>query len=90
MRQYKTYLFDFDYTLVDSSNGIVMCFRHVLDKHGYKNVDDRAIKRTIGMTLDDAFALLTGVSGREVLVSASVSNLFKILIINTQQIIQLE
>lgn len=69
MRQYKTYLFDFDYTLVDSSNGIVMCFRHVLDKHGYKNVDDRAIKRTIGMTLDDAFALLTGVSGREVLVS---------------------
>lgn len=60
MRQYKTYLFDFDYTLVDSSNGIVMCFRHVLDKHGYKNVDDRAIKRTIGMTLDDAFALLTG------------------------------
>ena len=69
MRQYKTYLFDFDYTLVDSSNGIVMCFRHVMDKHGYKNVDDRAIKRTIGMTLDDAFALLTGVSGREVLVS---------------------
>ena len=69
MRQYKTYLFDFDYTLVDSSNGIVMCFRHVLDKHGYKNVDDGAIKRTIGMTLDDAFALLTGVSGREVLVS---------------------
>ena len=57
MRQYKTYLFDFDYTLVDSSNGIVMCFRHVLDKHGYKNVDDRAIKRTIGMTLDDAFSL---------------------------------
>ena len=27
---YKTYLFDFDYTLADSSRGIVKCFRIVL------------------------------------------------------------
>ena len=27
---YTTYLFDFDYTLADSSRGIVTCFRNVL------------------------------------------------------------
>lgn len=30
---YKTYLFDFDYTLADSSRGIVTCFRNVLKWH---------------------------------------------------------
>ena len=29
-KTYKAYLFDFDYTLADSSRGIVMCFRNVL------------------------------------------------------------
>ena len=28
---YTTYLFDFDYTLADSSRGIVTCFRNVLN-----------------------------------------------------------
>ena len=32
---YTTYLFDFDYTLADSSRGIVTCFRNVLTRHGY-------------------------------------------------------
>ena len=32
---YKTYLFDFDYTLADSSRGIVKCFRIVLTRHQY-------------------------------------------------------
>lgn len=31
---YTTYLFDFDYTLADSSRGIVTCFRNVLHRHG--------------------------------------------------------
>lgn len=30
MKTYQTYLFDFDYTLADSSRGIVICFRNVL------------------------------------------------------------
>lgn len=30
---YTTYLFDFDYTLADSSRGIVTCFRNVLNRH---------------------------------------------------------
>ena len=60
-KQYTTYLFDFDYTLADSSRGIVTCFRHVLDRHGFTAVTDDAIKRTIGKTLEDSFALLTGI-----------------------------
>lgn len=59
---YTTYLFDFDYTLADSSCGIVTCFRLVLDRHGYAEVTDEEIKRTIGHTLEDSFSLLTGVA----------------------------
>lgn len=59
---YKTYLFDFDYTLVDSSRGIVKCFRTVLTRHGYSAVTDEAIKRTIGKTLEESFSILTGIT----------------------------
>lgn len=57
---YEAYLFDFDYTLANSEKGIVMCFQHVFHKNGYKNIEDEAIKRTIGITLEEAFEHLTG------------------------------
>ena len=60
--RYTTYLFDFDYTLADSSRGIVMCFRHVLERNGYTDVTDEAIRRTIGKTLEESFSILTGVT----------------------------
>lgn len=59
---YKTYLFDFDYTLADSSRGIVKCFRTVLTRHNYLDVTDEAIKRTIGKTLEESFSILTGIT----------------------------
>lgn len=62
---YNTYLFDFDYTLADSSRGIVTCFRAVLNHHNYTNVTDEAIKRTIGKTLEESFHILTGVTEPE-------------------------
>ena len=62
---YTTYLFDFDYTLADSSRGIVMCFRHVLERNGYTDVTDEAIRRTIGKTLEESFSILTGVTDPE-------------------------
>jgi phosphoglycolate phosphatase len=65
MNNYNTYIFDFDYTLADSSKGIVLCFKHVLKEHGYTNVIDEEIKRTIGMTLENSFNSLTGVSDKE-------------------------
>lgn len=67
MKHYKTYVFDFDYTLVDSSRGIVTCFRHVLDRHGYTAVTELDIKRTIGKTLEQSFSILTGIADAETL-----------------------
>lgn len=62
---YTTYLFDFDYTLADSSRGIVTCFRNVLNQHGYTDVTDEDIKRTIGKTLEESFSILTGVTNED-------------------------
>ena len=59
---YQVYLFDFDYTLADSSRGITLCFRHVLERNGYAGVTDEAIRRTIGKTLEESFSILTGVT----------------------------
>lgn len=60
MKRYDAYLFDFDYTLADSSRGIVMCFRKVLQEAGFPDIDDDTIKRTIGLTLEEAFSQMTG------------------------------
>lgn len=62
MKRYTIYIFDFDYTLVDSSRGIVTCFRHVLGNHGHTGVTDTEIKRTIGKTLEESFSILTGIT----------------------------
>lgn len=64
---YTTYLFDFDYTLADSSRGIVTCFRNVLNRHGYAEVTEESIKHTIGKTLEESFSILTGVTDAETL-----------------------
>lgn len=67
MKRYKLYLFDFDYTLADSSKGIVMCFQDVLKRNGYRDIDDETIKRTIGLTLEQAFSSMTGETDPSVL-----------------------
>ncbi len=67
MKTYQTYLFDFDYTLADSSKGIVMCYRNVLERHGHTGISDEQIKRTIGKTLVDSFAILSGITDRDTL-----------------------
>lgn len=65
--KYTTYLFDFDYTLADSSRGIVICFRNVLERHGHTDITDEAIKRTIGKTLEDSFSILSGITRPDIL-----------------------
>ncbi|MDV3855328.1 serine kinase [Elizabethkingia anophelis] len=69
MNKYNTYIFDFDYTLADSSKGIIMCFRYVLENHGYHNVSDHQIKLTIGNTLEESFSILTDITDKETLTS---------------------
>ncbi|MCT3918977.1 HAD-IA family hydrolase [Elizabethkingia anophelis] len=67
MSKYNTYIFDFDYTLADSSRGIIMCFRYVLENHGYHDINDYQIKLTIGKTLEESFSILTGITDKETL-----------------------
>lgn len=57
---YKAVVFDFDYTLGDSTNGIVMSVNHALDKLGYPEKSVEEIKPTIGLSLKNTFAFLTG------------------------------
>ena len=64
---YTACLFDFDYTLADSSVGIVKCFRIVLERHGFCGVPEDSIRRTIGKTLEESFAILTGEARPEIL-----------------------
>lgn len=37
-----------------------MCFQNVLKRNGYRDIDDETIKRTIGLTLEQAFSSMTG------------------------------
>lgn len=67
--KYTTYLFDFDYTLADSSRGIVICFRNVLERHKHTGISDESIKRTIGKTLEESFSILTDITDTETLVA---------------------
>lgn len=62
---YTTYIFDFDYTLANSEQGIVMCFEMLFADEGYAPVPRRDICRTIGMTMHDAMVQLTGETNAE-------------------------
>lgn len=55
---YKLYLFDFDYTLADSEEAIVTCYKHVFGLHGIPIPPDDDIRRTIGYTLAEGFEML--------------------------------
>ena len=59
MKQYMLILFDFDYTLVDSSEGIVKCIKYAFDKIGEKNPNDKEIKKLIGAPLEDVYMNLS-------------------------------
>lgn len=55
---WQTVLFDFDYTLADSSRGVLECVRFALRSQGLPPPADDTILRTIGMSLPDTFAAL--------------------------------
>ena len=60
MSKVQTLLFDFDYTLADSSSAIVKCANHALAGLGFEVVSPHAIHRTIGLSLADTFVALVG------------------------------
>lgn len=59
--KYKLCLFDFDYTLADTTKPIVECFRHTFNTMNLDCFDRDKVIKTIGMTLDNSFVLLTGI-----------------------------
>ena len=57
---YRAVLFDFDFTLGDASEAIVAGFQHAFRKMGLPVPEPDAVRRTIGLVLEDAFTLLSG------------------------------
>lgn len=58
--KYKTFLFDFDYTLVDSSDGIVQSFIYAFRDINIVPPLAYDIKKTIGLSLQEAYFCLVG------------------------------
>jgi len=58
--RFDAVFFDFDYTLADSSEGVVECMSYALDRMGFPVVSEDVIRRTIGLSLKETFRILTG------------------------------
>lgn len=61
----KAVIFDFDYTLGDSTNGIAASINYALEVmgHGVRPIDE--IKKTVGHHLTVAYTMLTGIENQE-------------------------
>lgn len=58
-KKMRAIIFDFDYTLGDSTKGIVQSVNYALGKLGYANQSVAEIKKTIGLSLKETFRALT-------------------------------
>ena len=58
--RYKGLIFDFDYTLGDSTEGIVVCVNYALEQLGYALAERETIRKTIGLHLEETYRVLTG------------------------------
>ena len=56
--KYQGLLFDFDYTLGDSTDGIILCTNYALKCLGYQPADRETIRRTIGLHLQEVYHVL--------------------------------
>jgi phosphoglycolate phosphatase len=57
--RWRAILFDFDYTLVDSSPGIITCANYALAQLNLPPAEPERIRATIGLSLAETFILLT-------------------------------
>lgn len=58
--QIRAIVSDFDYTLVDSSRGVIECIAYAQERLGLPPATDEAICRTIGLSLADTLVALWG------------------------------
>ena len=56
----RAVFFDFDFTLADSSTGVVVCMNHALSCLGLPPAPEDAIRRTIGLDLVTVLGILAG------------------------------
>ena len=56
----KAIIFDFDYTLGDTTNGIVLSAQYALEQMGEEERTYEEIKKTIGLSLSETYKKLTG------------------------------
>lgn len=57
--KYTTIIFDFDYTLADTTKGIISSFNYAFSKLDIPSFDHESMKRTVGLPLNKAFVQLT-------------------------------
>jgi len=62
MKRYGGLVFDFDYTLADSSAGVAVCINHALAVMGLSPVEKSRTDRTIGLSLAETLRALTGIA----------------------------
>ena len=62
--RFQAIIFDFDYTLADSSRGVVECINYALDALDLPTVSAEKACETIGLSLTDTFLQLTGTDAR--------------------------
>lgn len=60
MKNCRGIIFDFDFTLADSSKGVEECVNYALKKLGFKEGSIDKIKETIGLTLEQTLTYLVG------------------------------
>lgn len=62
---YQAYIFDFDYTLGDSTDGIVQSALYALSKLGEQSKSTEVIRKTIGLSLKETYFTLTNSKDEE-------------------------
>jgi phosphoglycolate phosphatase len=63
IQQPHTIIFDFDYTLADSSTPVIACVNYALRKLGLPEAAPQAVRRLIGYNLHHTFDVLAGENG---------------------------
>ncbi len=59
-RAFRAVIFDFDYTLADSTPGIVDCVNHAFQVLGLPPASAEAIRETVGLSIPATYERLTG------------------------------
>lgn len=62
----KNILFDFDGTIVDTSEGIVKCMHYAFEKLGLELLSDTKVKKVIGPPLGEMFQILLNTDDKEI------------------------